>query len=326
MGQSTWRVLTVAGVVLASGCTGLPKTGTTAPIPLSRPAAQAQLTRLVGIAQAPASLVTNNGSNVIANNGSALVAPNGSSLVSNGASNARSVLAVEETAPVADAEVVALDENDRPLTGVKPVRTDAQGRFTLENVPTGGNVQVVVKKPGYSLTTIVRPAEGGKPVSVTPASTLVAAHLKKELAADKRALKKVPPSKLEELTASVEAAIANGDVPLDLTTPEQALKGYDHVMTRHPELAEKGMAAVAEAHAAAKVPDAPAPEDKIPVDPAASHRPEQAASPDGPDSSGQPPADPGASRPPQAENPPPNDNAPETPAEDRKPEGKGGKK
>lgn len=276
MRQSTRMALTVACVVLAGGCTGLTQTAvTTPPAPLTRPAAQAPLARLMGVALAPASLITNNGSSLLTNNGS--------SLVTNGAANARGVLAVEESAPVADAEVVVLDENDTPVAGVKTVRTDAKGQFTLENVPTDGNIQVVVKKPGFSLTTIVRPATGGKPVSVTPASTLVAAHLKKQLAGDKKALKKVPEAQLESLTASVEAAIAEGDMPLDLTSPEQALKGYDHVMSKHPELAEKGMAAVAEAQAAAKVPDNPQAQaaagdrpDTSPVTPAASRKPDQA--------------------------------------------------
>lgn len=267
-------ILVLAALVTA-GCTASAKMAVS-PASLTRPAAATPKTMLMGLVTAPASLITNNGSSLVANNSG--------TLITNGAANWRTVLAVEAEAPVADAEVLVLDANDQPVAGVQPTRTDAQGRFTLQQVPTGANVQVVVKKPGYSLTSITRAVDGGKPIAVTPASTLVAAHLKKELGQDKKALAQVSEAALTELTESVEEVLDKGDVPLDLTSTEQALKGYTHVMTKHPELATQGMAAVAAAQSAAKenlTPDAVLPDGAgtEPVTPAASHKPDNRPSP-----------------------------------------------
>jgi hypothetical protein len=139
---------------------------------------------VMGVVRAPkgilASVVPTGGGNlgVISNNGGAVVPTGGGNLMPAPGAGLRSLLAVTE-APLAGATVFVGDVAGRPYPLVPAVTTDAEGRFTLPDVPSGFTVTIVVKghdearAKDVTLQTIVKTSELGATANVDTSSSLV---------------------------------------------------------------------------------------------------------------------------------------------------------
>ncbi len=228
---------------------------------------------LAGVARSPARLLHNNGGSLIGNNASGLVSNNSGGVLSNNGvglvSNNSGGLIANNTAgygllafpfmytlqdaellPVADATAVLVDGFRHRARGVTPVKTDAQGGFSFDKVPTGTNWIVEVQLPGFALTTIAA-AGTDAPVAVTPASTIVTEHLRTQLDDKPAALRVVPPAAFTLLTGEVEKALAAGDVRVDLSSRSTASQTFDQIVAKAPDLAERSAAAVSTARTSA---------------------------------------------------------------------------
>ena len=227
-----------------------------------QPAAAARaLATLTGVARTPARLLTNNGGSVVSSHGAGLVSNNSGGLVANNSGGLVSnnaagygllafpfVYTLQDAAlvPVADATAVLVDGFRHRARGVQPVKTDAQGGFSFDKVPTGTNWIVEVQLPGFALTAIAA-AGTDAPIAVTPASTIVTEHLRTQLDDKPAALRVVQPTAFSQLTGEVEKALAVGDVRVDLSSRATAAQTFDQIVAKAPELAERSAATVSDA-------------------------------------------------------------------------------
>jgi hypothetical protein len=195
---------------------------------------------LAGVAQAPASVLSNNGGAVVANNGSTLVASNSSGVISNHGATLR-LLAAEPWQAVPGAPVNVLDFDEKAIAGVKGVTTDASGRFGVADVPTGSVVTVQVKVGAVVLTSLAM--ADGSSVKVDPATTLATAQLRELFKNNPAGLAHASLAAFNALAASLQAVLTTEDVPLKLESPAAARETFQAVAARHPEVAAKAQAA-----------------------------------------------------------------------------------
>lgn len=186
--RSRWNALACS--LLLTACAGAPPaapgaadgSGGTASVRRATPAATAVLE---GRVTAPANvlggakLIGLDGASLVGADGASLVGADGASLIGqDGASlrAGRGVLAVAERG-LAGAEVVLADAKGKPLPGVKPATTDADGRFKLVGAPAGAfRLQAGVRtaRGVARLEAMVRPDVRAAGAEVSAASTLVA--------------------------------------------------------------------------------------------------------------------------------------------------------
>jgi len=137
------------------------------------------------VSVAGGALISNNAGGLVAKRGADLVSNNSGNLVGNNASNyrlprpVRQLLAVLEQQPVADITVVLADATGAPFKGLKAVQTDAEGNFSIPNVPEGltYTVQAQLPTPKGDIR-VATLAASGKAVTVSLASTVALDALK----------------------------------------------------------------------------------------------------------------------------------------------------
>lgn len=203
---------------------------------------------LAGVAQAPASVVSNAGGQVVSNGGGTLVSNNSGGVVSNGGASFH-LAAVEPWKAVPGAPVTVLDVEEQAIAGVKPVTTDASGRFSVADVPTGSVVTVQVKVGDVMLTSLAQ-ADGSK-VQVDPASTLATAELRVLYKDNPGALARASLTGFTALAAAVQEVLAKEEVELKLDSPAALELTFQAVVARRPELAAQ-VKALAPAASSAK--------------------------------------------------------------------------
>jgi sugar lactone lactonase YvrE len=163
------------------GCQGAPTTvptpkpnvkrGTPAPVATASPGTPSSVplsninSSLSGLAQAPASLVSNNGSNVITNGGAQF-----------------RVLAAVAQVPVANAKVTLLDANLSPVKvdgKALETLTDAQGRYGFTTALPDSNLLVSIALPGDkgTLQAIAPKGTTARQVDADLVSTLTTAYI-----------------------------------------------------------------------------------------------------------------------------------------------------
>jgi hypothetical protein len=280
------RHVTIAllSALCVSGCaaTGVPL----APAPIAaegtvRPAFAT--VALKGVALAPASIVSSNAGTLVGNNAAGLISDKAASL----SAPAYALLAVDALAPVADADVVVSDSAGRPLTGLKPVKTDASGGFTVEGVPQGMVCVVEVKAASFRLTTVATGLKGAAAFEVSPATTVVTEHLKANLATMPGAIAHVKPADFDKLSDEVARAIDADGLAVDLKPDGHAADVLALVATKDGGIGQEVKAIVQAANDARK-----AEKDKEKASPQAAN-PDQPgdATPPAPDPAGDPPGD-----------------------------------
>ena len=84
--------------------------------------------------------------------------------------------------PLAQAQVILADVSGNPVPGVKPVMTDAQGKFRVERVPAGVTyvVQAAARKGGKVAYIKALAEAGAAPVALDAATTLATVAVLKE--------------------------------------------------------------------------------------------------------------------------------------------------
>lgn len=176
------------GTAAASPGPGHAAAASTAPGAATAKSAAAAIATVAGRVLAPAGLlsdkgvgvVANNGGAVIANNGAGVIANNGAGVVSTG--GARYGLAALKEAALGATEVFLADGAGKPVAGVAPVLTDADGRFRLEKVPAGAwrvmaRVRTADGKAGALETLVSADAAAEAKADVDVASTFTTAAL-----------------------------------------------------------------------------------------------------------------------------------------------------
>lgn len=228
-------------LVTSAGCLGMAPTGTAERIHTANRTISLngrQHVNMLGVARAPASLISNNMAGNLGKTG----------LISNNTAGF-SVLNLDELAPVADAEVRLVDQFRNPIKGVAPVKSAADGTFLLKNVPAGLSWTIEVKTHGLTLTRLAK-AGAKAPLEVTPETTLATEHLHQALAGNKGALLQVPEKDFEALTAELKATISAADVANGLADSNAALNALEKVAAKNPNVAKAQTAVVAEAETA----------------------------------------------------------------------------
>lgn len=161
--------------------------------PKAAPAASASPARLrassivTGVVKAPkgiAGVIPTGGGHVIPTGGGHVIVNNGGNVIPTGGGNllrllaTRGVLAVTE-APLANTEVFLADAAGNAYPNIAPVTTDAEGRFTFEDVPPGFTVTVVARgrdearAKDVTLQTIVKTSELGATTAIDTATSMV---------------------------------------------------------------------------------------------------------------------------------------------------------
>ncbi len=156
----------------------------------SAPAKLKSAAIITGVVRAPRGIIggvlPTGGSNVIPTGGSNVLPTGGSNVLPTGGSNLRTspgdglrrLLAVAE-APLANASVYVADAAGNAYPRIEAVTTDAEGRFTLPDVPAGFTVTVVVRghdegrDKDVTLQTIVKTSELGATTKIDTATSLV---------------------------------------------------------------------------------------------------------------------------------------------------------
>ncbi|MDB5100646.1 MAG: hypothetical protein JWM80_5067 [Cyanobacteria bacterium RYN_339] len=249
---SPWPLLALA-LLLAGGCTGkITAVASLKPAPAVAP--RAVLMKVAGLAQVPASLVSNNAGSVIANNGGAVIADNGAGVVANHAAGRR--ILTDENVPVPGATVRLVDSRHQPLGGLAPATTDAKGGFSFQDVPGDRTFFVEVDTPTLHLALIVRPEAAARPLTVDPVSTVVAEHLRKVFADKPTDIEKVDAKELDTLTEQLRPAV-QAQPNAALGTSDAAEQVYQAIAAKQPEIASS--AKVAEEHARSAPDPTPAP-------------------------------------------------------------------
>lgn len=137
---------------------------------------RADLATLTGKVKAVAGVLANNGGQLLGNNGATLVANNAGNLISDKGAGYR-LQAIDEV-PVAGTAIYVVGDDGKPLPGVQPVLTDAQGNYTLTGVPKDRAylIRALIKTAGgkeAALETIGQAAAQASPLLVSTASAMV---------------------------------------------------------------------------------------------------------------------------------------------------------
>lgn len=185
--------LVLAALALPACSQPAPPTQPVKPVSTPKPAASEAAKKptvksiVTGVVKAPAGIIGPNGGQVIPTGGGNVVGNAGGNVIPTGGGNLflpreapglRRLLAVTE-APLANAAVFLADAAGNAYPNVAGTTTDAQGRFTLPDVPPGFTVTVVVRgydearKKDVTLQTIVKTSELGASTSIDTASSLV---------------------------------------------------------------------------------------------------------------------------------------------------------
>jgi hypothetical protein len=126
-------------------------------------------------------VVASGGANVVASGGANVVASGGANVVASGGDNfqgaGRRLLALQQ-APLAGAEVFLADAAGIAIPGLPSVKTDAQGRYAIANVPPGYSFVVVAavktaQGKDATLRTLVKSSAPGEANDMSVATTLV---------------------------------------------------------------------------------------------------------------------------------------------------------
>lgn len=239
----------IASLLIASGCALTTPVAKLAPVPSEGivSTGSRQVATFKGVAIAPSSLLSQNGSSLVGNNSSGLISDKAAGYA---------LLATDELAPVADAEVEVQDAGGNPVPGVPKVKTDAKGEFTVKNVPADVNWVVEVKTTGFHLTTIVRPTQASaKAVEVSPATTAVTEHLRQSFGQNKAALRQVQPDNFDKLATEVKGQIEKDGLKVDLKPDGKAADVLNLVASHDGGIGQEVKAivqAAKDAHEAAK--------------------------------------------------------------------------
>lgn len=244
---------------LAAGCVAAP--APTPPVKLaSRPAPKVSATPHI---PATGSFVSNGGANVVSNNTAglsgtlmgpkaALIANHGAGIISNNAggllgnngSNWRVLALSDLSEPVGGATIVVTDEGGRSLLDT-PVTSNADGSFKLEALKPSGPV-VFVKatytREGRTVTLLAAapaPRAQAVPVSVDPASTLVAKKLLEMVRLGAAAGQDFKPEGLKAVADAIAPAVTEQVAVAAALLPETTVtKVFDALVTRQPAIKE----------------------------------------------------------------------------------------
>jgi hypothetical protein len=163
---------------------------TAAPTTEVKPAQAKATSVITGTALGPVNhvgrVIPVGGANVVASGGSNVVPVGGGNVVPVGGGHAifpaigqlRRVQAVQES-PLANATVFLADAGGNPYPGLASTTTDAQGKFTFNEVPAGYTFMVVVAAQDQSrgkevtLQTLVHPTELGATTNIDTSTSLV---------------------------------------------------------------------------------------------------------------------------------------------------------
>ena len=128
-----------------------------------------------------AALIGSDGGSLVGSDAASLVGTDGASLIGNDAASfaGRRGLLAATARGLAGAQVILADGAGKPIAGVKPATTDAEGRYRLEGVPTAGAFRVLAGVRTAAgparLETLVRSDAGAADAEISGATTLVAA-------------------------------------------------------------------------------------------------------------------------------------------------------
>jgi hypothetical protein len=120
--------------------------------------------------------------------------------------------------PLAHAQVVLADVAGNPVPGVKPVMTDAQGKFRFERVPAGITyvVQAVARKGGKVAHIKGLAEAGAAPVALDAATTLATSDVLKARPAQ-RVPQRMDLAEFQGLARKMAEVIAQEAAVIDLT-------------------------------------------------------------------------------------------------------------
>lgn len=232
------HLLAIALLLLGVGCTTVP--------PAPQTAAQLQRAAtmtLTGLLTAPATLLSDKGLGIIGNNGSSLVSK-----------IKYRVRATAAWAPVAGAAVTLEDAHGHVLAGATAT-TDAQGHFTVANVPAG-QAWVVRATAGPAAFSTLVPDQGTAPdVALNPATTAVTESLRDSLKQAPGALSAVPAAQFQALSQLVETALQQDDVAIaELAKASDALALFEAAQAKNAAIAKFERQLVAKALASVGAP------------------------------------------------------------------------
>ncbi|MFP5501129.1 MAG: hypothetical protein ACLGIN_01480, partial [Candidatus Sericytochromatia bacterium] len=237
-------VTVLSGLTL--GCVSNAPTEPPTPVSLARRAATVERVPLAGVLRAPASLIGNNGGGLISDKGLGMVVR-----------TAFQVLAAERWQPVPAATVRLAHPDGSPVEGVAAVQTDEHGRFQLDAVPAGHLYRVQAAAIAVHFETLVRPEAEGVVTVVDPATTIVASHLRGQLAG---AIDRVPAARFEDISRQVRETLEREEMTIDLSSAEAMAAVFERVSQSAPTLRETEAELVSEAtRPAADAPEAETP-------------------------------------------------------------------
>lgn len=193
------RTVLIASLALVLGaCTWQP------PAPQPQPSAMSPAVRSVitGVVSAPAQLVA------------AVLPTGGGNVVPTGGGNFGLLMA--ESQPLANARVFLADAAGQPYPALAPATTDAQGRYTFQDVPAGYSFMVVVQahdtrtRKDVTLQTLARSSELGATAPVDVATSLVTVAVTEGQGGQ---LGEVNAAAFRTATEATAKNLADGDVP-----------------------------------------------------------------------------------------------------------------
>jgi hypothetical protein len=220
--QLRFQVLAL-GIALAAPC-GCAPLGLAPVTPQASVAApRAGSTVVVGVAIAPQGIT-------------GIVPTGGGNIIPTGGGDRWHLQALTQQ-PLANAQVYLADAAGQPYPLIKPVTTDAQGRFTFTDVPVGVTVMVVAtgRNPAgkdATLQTLVRTAELGATANIDTASSLVTLAVVKDQSGD---LGEFNASSFRTATDATARQLDDQDVP-DLTDRAALLARIDKLAQSVAEL------------------------------------------------------------------------------------------
>lgn len=232
-------VLLLAVTALTAGCAGRLPNATTLQIAQAKPAASSATMPAAGTAAAPngmagmamvkslitgdvmipAKVLSQNGAGLISNNSGGLVSNNAGSLVSDKGGSlggmAMSHTAAVDNGPLANATVYLADAGGSPVPGMPTTTTDAQGHYSLKDIPSGSTFVVIVQRKldngkTLSFQTLVRSRDLGATANVDAASTLATAGVLQSATSD---LGDFKPATFQNATEVVRAKLTDDSLP-----------------------------------------------------------------------------------------------------------------
>lgn len=165
---------------------------------------------------------------------SGIIAVGGGNIIAPGGGNYHTLALTES--PLADTEVFLADKSGKPIAGVAPVKTDANGRYTFTNVPTDRTYVVAARVKTASgapatFQSLVKTEEGATEAQINAATTMVTASVLKK----KGALAKFQASSYRAAVDATAKHLTEADLP-DFSNPAAVAAKMDELAEEIAEI------------------------------------------------------------------------------------------